>query len=61
VLAGGHVYVTDDAGVTHVLRAGGKFELVSQNPLGEECYSSPAVSRGQIFIRTERHLWCVGK
>lgn len=61
ILADGHVYLTDDTGVTHVLQAGGAFELVSQNPLGEECYSSPAASRGQLFIRTERHLWCIGK
>lgn len=61
VLADGHVYLTDDAGVTYVLKAGGTFEVVSQNSLGEECYSSPAVSQGQLFIRTLGHLWCIGK
>jgi outer membrane protein assembly factor BamB len=61
ILAGGHVYLTDDAGVTHVLKAGGKFELVSQNPLGEACYSSPAAAHGQIFVRTQNHLWCIGR
>lgn len=60
VLADGHVYLTDDAGVTYVLKAGGAFELVSRNALGEECYSSPAVSGGSIFVRTARHIWCVG-
>ena len=33
---------------------------VSRNDLGEECYSSPAISRGQIFIRTLNHLHCIG-
>jgi len=61
VLAAGHVYLTDDAGVTYVLKAGPKFDLISQNPLGDKCYSSPAVSRGQIFIRTDQALICVGK
>lgn len=61
VLAAGHVYLTDDAGVTYVLKAGPKFELVSQNLLGDACYSSPAVSRGQIFIRTDHALTCVGR
>jgi len=61
VLADGHVYLTDDAGVTHVVKAGPTFALVSQNPLGDKCFSSPAVSRGQIFIRTSHALWCVGK
>ncbi len=61
VLADGHVYLTDDKGTTHVVKAGATFELVSQNPLGGECYSSPAVSGGQIFIRTNHALVCVGK
>jgi outer membrane protein assembly factor BamB len=61
VYAGGHLYFIADDGVTHVLKAGSAFELVSRNPLGEECYSSPAVARGQIFIRTVRHLYCIGK
>ncbi len=61
VLADGRVYVTDDAGVTYVLKAGGAFDLVSRNPLGDECYSSPAVSQGQLFIRTEHALFCIGK
>jgi hypothetical protein len=46
--------------VTYVVRAGPKFELVARNELGEECYASPAVSRGQIFLRTLHHLYCIG-
>ncbi len=61
VLADGHVYLTDDAGVTYVLKAGGSFELVSSNPLGDACYSSPAVSQGQLFVRTQHALFCIGK
>jgi outer membrane protein assembly factor BamB len=60
VLADGHIYVTDDDGITYVLKAGAAFELVSRNPLGDKCFSSPAVSRGQIFLRTSGYLWCVG-
>ena len=61
VYADGHVYFLDDDGTTHVLKAGGEFELVGENALGEEAYASPAVSQGQIFIRTTSHLWCIGK
>jgi outer membrane protein assembly factor BamB len=60
VTAGDYLYFPDDDGVTHVLKAGGRFQLVSRNPLGEECYASPAVAYGQIFIRTLHHLVCVG-
>jgi outer membrane protein assembly factor BamB len=60
VAADGRLYFVDDDGMTHVLRAGPTFEVLAQNPLGEECYASPAVSRGQLFIRTVRHLYCIG-
>lgn len=61
VLADGHVYLTDDDGITYVLKAGGDFEVVARNPLGDECYASPAISQGQIFVRTNSYLYCIGK
>jgi outer membrane protein assembly factor BamB len=60
VLADGRVYLTDDEGITYVLKAGRSFELLAKNTLGDECYSSPAISHGQIFIRTLKHVWCIG-
>lgn len=61
ISAGGHLYFLDDEGIMWVLKPGAKFEVVAKNELGEECYASPAVSRGQIFIRTLNHLYCIGK
>jgi outer membrane protein assembly factor BamB len=61
VEAGGNVYFLDDDGVTWVVKGSDKYELVSENSLGEAAYASPAVSRGQLFIRTVGHLWCIGK
>jgi hypothetical protein len=43
-----------------VLAAGREFKVLAKNGVGEECYASPAVSRGQLFVRTLHHLWCVG-
>jgi outer membrane protein assembly factor BamB len=60
VLADGHIYIPDDDGVTWVLKASSTFAVVAKNPLGEEVYASPAVSRGQIFLRGARHLYCIG-
>ena len=59
--ADGLVYFTDDVGVTKVVRPGATFDVVAENDLGEECYSSPAVSGGRIFFRTVGHLVCVGR
>jgi outer membrane protein assembly factor BamB len=61
VLANGHLYFPDDDGTTWVVKASSQFELVRKNVLGEECYASPAVSGGQIFLRTLHHLWCIGE
>ena len=44
VLADGHIYVTNEEGLTSVYKAGSKFELVAQNALGDYCLSSIAVS-----------------
>jgi outer membrane protein assembly factor BamB len=61
VLADGRLYFTADNGDTSVVKASDRFEVVSVNPLGEESYASPAISRGQIFIRGNNHLFCIGK
>ena len=59
VLAGGLLYVANEAGKTYVLRAGPAFEVVATNDLGDGVLATPAVSRGQLFIRTSRHLYCI--
>jgi outer membrane protein assembly factor BamB len=62
VLAEGKIYITsENEGLTSVYRAGPKFELLAQNPLNDYCLSSPAISEGQIFIRTTGHLWAIGQ
>ncbi|HEV3257515.1 MAG TPA: PQQ-binding-like beta-propeller repeat protein [Gemmataceae bacterium] len=58
--ADGYLYFPDDDGKTFVLKAGPRFELIGKNALGEECRASPAISRGQIFIRTFDNLYCIG-
>jgi len=61
VSAEGRLYFLDDDGRTHVVRAAAKFELLATNPLGEKCFASPAISRGRVFLRASRHLYCIGK
>jgi len=60
VLADGKIYVTDEDGVTSVVQAGPKFALLAENDFGEYTLSSPAVSEGQIFIRTDSALYAIG-
>jgi outer membrane protein assembly factor BamB len=62
VIADGRIYITsENEGVTSVYRAGRKFELLAENPLNDYTLSSPAISDGQIFIRTTGHVWAIGQ
>jgi outer membrane protein assembly factor BamB len=61
VLADGKIYISSEDGLTTVLRAGDKFEVLAENDLGSYTLSSPAISDGMIFLRTEQFLYAVGK
>ena len=63
VLSGDRLYVTDQTGQTVILRAAPTFELLHENDFGgnEVTRASPAVSDGQLFIRTYKNLYCVGR
>lgn len=51
LLCGENIYVPNLKGETFVFRAGDRYEQISRNPLGDDCYASPAVSNHQIFLR----------
>jgi outer membrane protein assembly factor BamB len=61
VLADGKVYVTNEDGLTTVVAAGPKFEVLAENPLNDYVLSSPAISDGRIYIRTTGHLYAIGR
>jgi len=61
VEAGGLLYFPSETGVTYVLRAGDKFEMVATNALGAGILASPAVVDNQLIVRTLEHLVCIGR
>jgi outer membrane protein assembly factor BamB len=61
VVADGKLYVTSEDGITTVLEAGPEFKVLGENDLSDYTLSSPAISDGQIFIRTQKYLYCIGK
>ncbi len=61
VLVGGLVYLVNDDGQINVIKPGPRFERVTQFELGEQCYASPAISDGQVFLRGFKHLLCFGR
>ena len=61
VRCGDRLYALDDRGTCHVVRASTKFEVLSKNELREPVRASIAISGDELFIRTYKHLWCIGK
>jgi len=60
VAADGRIYFVGDNGETTVIEAGPEFKVLAKNALGEKLQASPAISQGQVFIRTEKNLFCIG-
>ncbi len=60
-LADGKIYVTNEDGLTSVVKAGPEFEVLAENDFADYTLSTPAISDGQIFIRTAAHLWAIGE
>jgi outer membrane protein assembly factor BamB len=60
VAAEGRIYFVSDEGETTIIEAGPAFKVLARNPLGEKVQASPAMSQGQLFIRTEKNLVCIG-
>lgn len=59
-VAGSFVYVSSRDGVTLVLRTGREFKQVARNTLAY-FISTPVFHRNQIYIRTSKHLYCIGR
>jgi outer membrane protein assembly factor BamB len=56
----GKILMTSEDGDTFVIKAGPKHEIIGTNTVGEPVYASPAVADGNIFIRGEKSLYCIG-
>ncbi len=60
VSANGLVHFLSDDGETTIVRPGQELDVVTINKLGENCYGSPAISQGHIYLRAEQHLYSIG-
>jgi outer membrane protein assembly factor BamB len=60
VAAGGRVYLVNEEGVTTVLEAGPRPRVLATNLLGEDVLATPALAGAALFLRSDRHLFCIG-
>jgi len=72
-LAGRHIYITDDAGYTHIIQPGPQFKETGRNiienihlsglggnPCKQECfYTSPFFEGRAMYLRGEEYLYCI--
>ena len=58
---GDRIYGLNEYGVTFVISAGDKFELLRTNPLAEDDMgmASPAIAGNRLLIRTSARLYCI--
>ncbi len=61
MLAEGKIYIMDKKGMMNIIKADKEFSLLSQCPLGEGSFCTPAFTNGHIFLRGDRNLYCVEK
>ena len=64
VIADGKLYYLKGNGETYVLGIGEKFEQLAVHRLTEDSETfggTPAVSNGRLFIRSDKHLYCVAE
>lgn len=61
VLAAGRIYITNEEGLTSVIKAGPKFEILAENSLNDYCLSSPAISNKRLYLRTTGYLYSIGE
>ena len=61
VAGDGKIYFVSETGETIVMQAGRTPTVIARNDLGARAIASPAISNGQIFIRTDDYLFAIGK
>jgi outer membrane protein assembly factor BamB len=59
--AGGKVYLVARGGATVVLKASDTLEPLATNQLDEQFDASPAVAGKELFLRGQRHLYCIAE
>ncbi len=61
MIADENVFFLDRSGITHIIKANGSYELVSQPKLGERADCTPAFSDKNIYIRGRNNIYCISE
>ena len=61
VAADGKIFTVSLNGKLAALKAGADWEVLSVSDLGEECWATPAIADGHLYVRTVNAVYCFGK
>lgn len=62
IRVGDHIYVIDSRGTARIFRPSKEgYQETASPELGEGVSASPAFVRGRIYVRGEKHLYCIEK
>ncbi len=61
VFANGQIYVFSQEGKATIFKAAREFEIVAENDLDAGFMASPGVVDNDLILRTETHLYRLGK
>lgn len=57
----GKIVMVSESGKVTVLNAGRDWEVLAVNDLGEDCWATPAIASGSLYIRARNTLYCFRK
>lgn len=61
IASDGRLFFTSELGDVFVIEAGPYFSLIAKNSLGDICMSTPAISNGNIYFRTQHFVMAISK
>jgi outer membrane protein assembly factor BamB len=61
VAGDGKIYLLSQRGTLSVVSAADQWQVIHSAEFGEECFATPALLDGRIYLRTSGHLYCFGQ
>jgi len=61
VAANGKIYVCPNRGMVIVVQAADEFKILAQSNIGERIYATPALVDGNVYLRTDKHIYAFGE
>ncbi len=61
IAADGKIYLPSEDGDVFVVKAGPEFENLGKNSIGELLMATPAIAGGHMYIRSQHHIFAIGR